>query len=325
MNTLTLQPARLTRIKNGIYDFLFAPASAAPLAVFRMGVAGVLLLQALAFAGSLQELYGSNAIVQWDAFEPAAMRTPFSGMLSIRWIAEALAPLGVSESAAVQGVFLVYVAALACLLIGWQTRIAAILAWLTHLAMNTSGSATIYGVDQFAHIALFYCTWMPVGGALSVDLHNSNGREGGASRPATGRLVGEPSWTARLALRVLQIHLCVVYVSSGIEKASGAQWWNGEAIWRALSLPELARFDFSWLAQVPWLAMLICWGTLAIEVGYGVLVWPKATRKWMALATLSLHVGIGVTMSLVSFSAFMCVLTASAFLVSAEPRRASPR
>lgn len=296
----------LERLGDRAVRFLTEPASARPLAVLRIGIAAVLLLQALAIAGDIQELFGTHGIVQWSALDPdQAPRTLFPDVPRIRWVVELLAPLGVSGAAAVRGVFLAYVAGLALMLVGWRSNIAAAVAWLTHLAMNVSGSATIYGVDQFANIALFYCTWMPVGAAYSLDRQS-------------GRVSGAPTWTARLGLRVLQLHLCIAYLASGLEKGSGGQWWNGEAIWRALSLPELARFDFSWMASVPWLPMLLCWGTLAIEVGYAILVWPRFTRRWMALATISLHVGIGVTMSLDSFSAVMCVLTLSAFLISAE-------
>jgi hypothetical protein len=121
---------------------------------------------------------------------------------------------------------------------------------------------------------------------------------------------------------VLQLHLCVVYLSSGLEKASGRQWWDGEAVWRALMRPDLGQFDFSWLAWHPWVAKLACWGTLAVELGYAFLVWPRRTRTAMAVATLGLHAGIAVAMGLYSFSALMMVLTAAAFLVPDGPREA---
>jgi hypothetical protein len=110
-----------------------------------------------------------------------------------------------------------------------------------------------------------------------------------------------------------------VYLTSGIEKAKFSQWWNGDAIWRSVNLPEMAQFDMTWLAYVPWLAVLLGWGTLAIELGYAFLIWPRRTRKWTVLATLSLHAGVAVTLGLYSFSAVMCALTVAAFLVSTDP------
>jgi hypothetical protein len=281
--------------------FLFTPASPRPLAVFRVGLASVLLVQAFTLMESLLSLFGNQGIVQWSV--SALLVRPELPHLS--WLASALAPLGVSADACLRGVFMVYVAALAGLLLGWQTRASAIVAWFTHLLLMTTGTTSVYGVDTFAQIALFYCMWMPVGQSLAVDRW------------------GQPdaaSAAARLSLRVLQLHLCIVYFSSGLDKAEGMQWWTGDAIWRGLMRPDFNQFDVTWLASVPWLAMLICWGTLLVELGYAFCVWPKRTRALWALATIGLHLGIAVLMGLWSFSALMIVLTGSTFLVSAEPR-----
>ena len=91
--------------------------------------------------------------------------------------------------------------------------------------MAVTGQASIYGVDEFAHIGLFYCIWMPVGQAWSLD-------RWGVADAGT--------WEARLALRVLQLHLCIVYFASGIEKATGTDWRNGDVIWYALMRPALS-------------------------------------------------------------------------------------
>jgi hypothetical protein len=293
----------IARIRVAVAAFVSQPASARPLAVFRIGLAAVLLMQAFTLASSILELYGNQGLVQWRIVDGAIA----PGVPRLRWLAEGLAPYGVSDAACVRGVFWVYVASLGFLLVGWRTRPAAVAAWLTHVMLNVSGNATIYGVDQFAHIALFYCVWMPVGATASVD--RLAGRESGAT-----------STTARVALRVLQIHLCIVYLASGIEKASGIQWWNGEAIWRAMMRPDLGQFDVAWLAYTPWLARVGCWGTLAVELGYALLIWPRRTRMAMGLATVGMHAGIGVAMGLVSFSAVMMVLNVAAFLVSPEPK-----
>jgi hypothetical protein len=304
---MSSKPTLLGRLGATATAFVSAPASPLPLAVLRIGLAAVLLLQALSIAGKLSELYGEQGIIQWSIVHTLSAE----GMPRIAWIAEALAPYGVSADDCVRGVFLVQVASLACLLIGWHTHLAALLAWLTHLAMTVSGNASIYGVDQFAIIGLFYCVCLPVGEVLSADR-------------TAGRTSGEPSAAARLGLRLLQLHLCVVYLSSGIEKASGEQWWNGEAIWRALQWPDMAFFNFNWLAEVPWLALLICWGTLLVEIGYAFFIWPRWTRKLCLLATVGLHVGIAATMGLVFFSAVMIVFNVAAFGFSAEPRPAAP-
>jgi hypothetical protein len=216
-----------------------------------------------------------------------------------------LAPLGVDADMSVRLVFYAYVASLVCLLLGWHTRPAAVIAWLTQMAIKTTGVTAIYGVDEFAHIGLFYCVWMPVGCAWSLDLQ-------------AGRVSGEATPLARLALRVLQLHLCIVYFSSGIEKASGEQWWNGEAMWRAVMRPDLAMFDLSRLAQYPTLATFGCVSTLIVEIGYPFMIWNRWTRLPWAAATIGLHVGIAIFLGLWSFAAVMIVFNVAALVVPAE-------
>jgi len=186
-------------------------------------------------------------------------------------------------------------------------RIAAVTAWLTHLTLMMSNRSSLYGVDDFANIALFYLMWVPAGQYWSLDV-------------MAGRVSSAPSSAARVGLRVIQIHLCLVYLSSGIEKAITPpfQWWDGEVIWLTTTLPDYRMFDLEWLADYPWIVKLACWGSLGLEIGYAFLIWPRATRKLTAYSTLAMHLGIAIFMGLVSFGAVMMVLTGSVWLFSPE-------
>jgi hypothetical protein len=280
---------------------LMPVTSPRPLAAFRIGVAAVLILQALAIAPNLYDLFGDQGLVPWSEVE----RHFPDGVPRLSWLAAALAPLGMSSSA-LPLAFGGYALALACLLIGWQTRAAAAVAWLTHLAMNVSGYASIYGVDEFANIALFYCVCLPVGASWSLDA---------VGRPAA------PSAGYGLALRVLQVHLGIVYATSGLAKAQGIDWWTGQAIWCALMQPE-AWCDFSWLASVPWLATAAAWATLLAELGYALFIWPRTTRRVWLAGIVSMHLGIAIFLGLVSFAALMIVFNLAAF--ASHPPRGRP-
>lgn len=283
--------------------FAFAPASAAPLAVLRIGLASVLLIQAAMVAPAMFELYGRSGILQAplvDAFgKPGSVR--------LTWLIDRLAPLGIGDVPIIVAVGAFYVLALVALLAGWHTRMAAAGAWFSHLMlMMMTADSTNYGVDRFANIFLFYLVWMPAGAALSLDRW-------------LGRTPIGPTSMARLALRVVQIHLCIVYLMSGLGKALGEQWRNGEAIWRTLNMPEYRQYDFTWLAYYPWLAVGAGWMVLLIESGYPLMIWPRRTRRLWVAATVALHVGIAAFMGLGVFGAIMAVLTISAFAVRADP------
>lgn len=279
-----------------IRDFALAPASPYPLAYFRIGIALVLLAQANALSAHLLELFGKLGIVQWEIGE--VVLRPW--MPRLGWLAKYLRPYGILEDGCVYITFLIHLVALSGLLLGWHTRACALFSWFTHLLLTDSGNFAAYGLAAFAHIALTYCVVMPVGETLSFDHW-------------AGRTAGGPSAAARLSLRVLQVHLCIVYLASGLEKAKGIQWWNGEAMWRSVMQPQFAQFDMAWLASVPALAVMATWATLFVETGYAVLVWPRSTRILWVTLTVGLHLGIGVFLGLWLFAAMMIVLTVSAF------------
>lgn len=290
----------LSSLAQTFTSFWQVPVTPWPLAWFRIGLGGVLLVQALSLIGHLDALYGRHGIVEWSVMsesQPAAVP-------NLAWLDNALSSAGMPKAFAVPLAFGVYVGGLIGLLSGYRTRLAAGLAWLSHTALLTSGEMSIYGVDRFAQIGLFYCVWFPVGHAMSLD-------------QTAGRVRGEPTAEAWLGLRILQLHVCIIYVASGVEKALGEQWWNGEAIWRALmGAPLGSPIDCSFLATTPWLAQGLCWMTLLLEAGVVAVVWhPRARMLWL-IAIVGMHVGIALAMNLWTFSATMIVFDIAAFGIS---------
>jgi hypothetical protein len=214
-------------------------------------------------------------------------------------LASAFVPLGINAHTAIILLLSVYAGSLLSLLLGFHVRLSAFLVWGLHLSLVTSGFASFYGVDQIANTFLFYLLIFPSGRAWTF-----------ASHPEEAIPVG--------CLRVMQFHLCVIYLAAGFEKALGRQWWNGEAIWQTVSQPAFSTFDLSWLASYSWIPMLAGWGTLLVEIGYAVLIWPRRTRKAWCIATIGLHLGLGVFMGLVFFSSLMILLTSCLFLIPEE-------
>ncbi|WP_437313077.1 hypothetical protein [Sorangium sp. So ce385] len=297
--------AALARAWLSLDRFALAPASAMPLAALRIGLASVLLVQAAMVGPALLELYGRSGILQGPLNDLLAR----TDLVRIGSLIDRLAPLGVGEASIVTGTGALYTLALVALLLGWRARAAAALAWLTHRMLMMTADSTNYGADNYANIFLFYLVWMPSSAALSLD------------RRLARVPIGPPA-TTRLSLRVVQLHLCISYLASGLWKASGEQWWNGEAIWRSVMLPAYRQVDFSWLADHPWIAVIAGWLVVLVEAGYAFMIWPRRSRRIWVAATLALHLGIAVFMGLVVFGALMAVLTFAAFGVRAD--RAAP-
>jgi hypothetical protein len=276
-------------------DTWFRPVSARPLAGLRVGLPLLLLFHLVWLSNDLLLLHGNRGIIPWEI--TALLRDPW--VPGLPTLAKAFLPLGISVHTAMILLFSGYAGSLLSLALGVFTRLSAFLAWGLHLSLVTSGFASFYGVDQIANTFLFYLFLFPSGRAWTFE-----------SRPEEAIPVG--------CLRVMQIHLCVIYLAAGLEKAMGRQWWNGEAIWRAVTQPAFSTFDLSWLARYPWIPMLAGWGTLVVEIGYVFLIWPRRTRTVWCIATIGLHLGMGLFMGLVFFSSVMILLTGCLFLIPEE-------
>ena len=288
-------------------DAWFRPVSARPLAALRIGLPLLLLFHLVWLSDDILSLQGSRGIIPWELTN--LLRDPW--VPGLPTLAEALLPLGMSERTAINLLISIYAGSLLSLALGAYARISAFLAWGLHLSLVTTGFVSQYGMDQLANTFLFYLLLFPSGRAWTI-----------APRPAAS-VRGKTIPVG--CLRVMQAHLCIVYLAAGLFKATGAQWWNGEAIWQAVSQPAFSTFDLSWLAGYPWIPMLAGWVTLVVEIGYAFFVWPRRTRTAWCIATIGLHVGLGVFMGLVFFSSLMILLTSCLFLIVEEVPEGVPQ
>jgi hypothetical protein len=284
-----------------LHKFFLQAVPADTLGLFRIAVSGFALVQLLVLLPDWMWLYGPQGILPWEVSEALAT----NDMPSLPTIFKLLSPLRTSPVTAVYLVTAIYFFSLLGLVVGYKTRMMGILAWLTHLILNTTGHFTAYGVETFTHISLFYCMVLPVGIAWSLD---------NVRRPSK-----LPPHLVTLSIRVVQLHLCIMYLASGIEKAMGDQWWTGEAVWIALQQDQFHQVDTGWMAATPIIPKILCWSTLVVETLYPFgMLWEK-TRKFWLPAIVSMHLFIALFLGLHLFGALMILLNVAAFSHDAFP------
>ncbi len=270
-------------------------ADPAVAAIYRISLALFIFVSLLAVRESWLDQYGQHGLIRW-----AITRASLPPMLPhIGDLAVLLAPLHISPDQTVYLVLGSYFLSLLMLLVGWHTRIAAIAAWCLHFLLMYAGAGLMYGMDIFTHIALLYAVLMPCGACWSIDSLVRTRNTDIFATSGLGRIL-------------LRLHLLIIYMSSGIEKAMGPQWWNGEAIWRSLMLPAFHHFALEWLAWHPWITVLAGWGTMAIEIGYFAVLVPALRRAWL-IAVVFMHLSIGLFLGMWLFAIVMIILNFGAF------------
>jgi hypothetical protein len=186
------------------------------------------------------------------------------------------------------------------LTVGWYTRVAAVLAWIISVSYVNRLTGTLFGLDQ---INVFIATYLMVGdsgGVWSVDRWL-------ASRCGNGVSPVLPRIDTNIAIRLLQLHMCVIYLFGGIHKMRGETWWDGSALWYAFASLEYQSIDMLWTAKHRWLLATLTHVTVFWETFYCFLVWPKLTRPICIAMAVGVHAGIGLCLGMKTFGLVMII------------------
>lgn len=201
-----------------------------------------------------------------------------------------------------------FLAAIACFTVGLFSRTANVLVWIGHVSCAQRSLVTTYGVDVVLAMLLLYLLLGPTGRSLSVDrLLSDYWRRN--DRTLRGKEDGR-SWSATFAIRLIQVHMCVIYLCAGLSKLQGESWWDGSAMWLTLMMPEMSPLDMSWFAslgdgQIQLICAIGTILTLGYEISFSFLIWNHRLRPLVLTLAILLHGGIGLFMGLGLFSAAM--------------------
>lgn len=269
--------------------FFFTPADPRPLGLARI-LTGLLLTWNLVWIGTdLQAFLGSTG---WA--DPETVRTlQAPGSWSL-WFLVPDAMLG--------PVWALALAAMVCLTLGFLSPITAILAWIFTVSTQRRVPVILFGFDQIVSTwTLYLAVSCSSGQAYSLDRW--------LARRFDLRLLdpheGQPSVSANLALRLIQLHLCLIYASAGLAKLQGTPWWDGSALGMLLGNSEFRLFDLGFLARHPLLLQFGTHATIALELLFPILIWLPGWRPWLLAAAVLMHLGIALGMGLIEFSLAM--------------------
>jgi len=270
--------------------FWFEPADPGTLGLIRICAGAMLFYTHLIWSLDLTQFLGPAG---WLPPESVAVVQQGTYAWSyLWWIEDSPALLWTAHLAAL----LVF----AMLTVGLFTRVASILALVAALAYVERLPGALFGLDQINAMLAMYLAVGPSGDAFSVDRWLK-------SRKAQGPPAVRRSWTANLAIRLIQIHMCIIYLFAGMAKLTGLAWWDGTALWMAFGNMEYQSMDMTWLANYPILINLMSHVTVFWELSYSALVWPRLTRPVVLLLAIPLHLGIAICLGMITFGLVMLV------------------
>lgn len=198
---------------------------------------------------------------------------------------------------AVNAFKMVFVALCLFVIVGFYSRICSILLLIVFSSLIKSSSFYSYGVDFFLMMSLLYISILPSDHYFAI-------------------IKKRTASSYSLQQKTFQIHICIAYFVSGLEKISGYNWRNGESIWKAIHLPSFANdfnINIDFLGKYPIIFIFLSWFTILVELLYPFFVLNVKTRLFWLYATISLHLGIAIFLNLYFFSATLIVWNLTAF------------
>jgi hypothetical protein len=288
--------------------FWFTAVDPATLAFIRLMAGGMLLYTHLVWSLDLTGFIGRNGFTPVALLKSLQTLNPpqrdWSQWSLFYWI---------GPTWLLWTVHILALAVFAMLFVGLFSRITSVLAFL--LAVSYAHRVTpgaFFGLDKTNCMLAMYLMIGPCGARYSMDRLWRLKRGDNADPPENA--------SANLALRLLQIHLCIVYLFSGMAKLEGATWRLGTALWWSAANYEYQSIDLTWLANWPLLTALLTHVTVFWELYYCALVWNRFTRPIALWLAVLVHGGIAIFMGMITFGVAM-IIANLAFLKPETVRR----
>ena len=277
----------LTRWLEGWNHFWFTPRAPQTLALIRLLAGSMLFYTHLVWGFDLLAFTGPHA---WIPTEMARREAVGTWLWSHLWYLESPTALWTAHVLAL----VVFVA----LTIGIATRVTSVLAWLLAVSYCHRLNGALFGLDQI-NVTMAFCLAIGSSGkCYSLDAWIAR---------RLGRQSEQPDVWTNIAVRLLQLHLCIIYLFGGIGKLRGETWWIGDAFWYSIANYEYQSWDVTWLARYPTFMSLISHATVFWETFYCALVWPRLTRPIALAMAVIVHGGIALFLGMPTFGLAMII------------------
>ncbi len=272
-------------------DFWFTAIDAATLSLIRICVGAMLLYTHFIWTFNLYAFFGPRGWLPMELVErDQEIFQNFAWSLFYH----------IESPALIWCVHIVALVVFVMLMMGLFSRVVSVLAaFLAIMYVVRVSPGAFFGLDKINCFLALYLTIGPCGARYSLDSLWRK-RSGNTDEP-------RPSVSANLAIRLMQWHLAIIYLFSGLGKLQGQAWWTGEATWMSIANLEYQSLDVTFLAHYPALLDLLTHVTVFWELFYIVLIWNRWLRPWMLMIAVGMHGFIALCLGMMTFGIAMLI------------------
>lgn len=263
------------KIKKKI-DELFG-ADLRSLAIFRIGIASILILDLINRARNLDAHYTDQGILPRTAVQGI-----YSHYMSIHMLS--------GDKAFEAFLFILAGIFALALLVGFYTKTVTFISWFFLVSLQARNTQILHGGDLLLRILLFWSLFLPLGARYSIDsLLNKS------KKKLHIRIL---SWgTFGIYMQIVFLYLFSVWF-----KISGKEWLSGTAVYYTLSIDHFATNFGKFLLYHPILLKYLTYSVLTFEfIGTILLFTPimlGPIRTLIIILFILMQIGFGISIRL---------------------------
>ena len=276
--------------------FWYEPHDGACLIWLRQVTAAFALWWLVSFTPHLESMFGENGWVSLDIVHA----TTTDGNLDK--VAPGFSPLFYVSSTGLWVCHLAALAIVAASTFGFRPRVTTPLTLLVVLCYVHRAPLLCGSFETALCMLLLYLCFAPKQSAWSLWR---------SSCPTGSNQVLSPTWLSNVGVRLIQVHVCALYLLIATTKLGTPTWWSGMATWHLLVDANHRLINLESLAANDNLMDVVSHGWVAFELLFPVLIWVRVLRPLLLIvATI-----VWLLTALVTGQIGYCLLMAFANLV----------
>lgn len=261
------------------------------LAIFRILFSALLLKDAVYHLFLAQRFYSDAGIIpRWALFDGLVRDPRFSLMDAIGepWLAFLF--------------FCLWIIVLLCLIVGYHSRLMAILNFIIILSVHERNGYILTSADTLMRAMSFWIMFAPIAQYYALDaLKNRSTSVKDSARTAFA-----------LPVRFIQLQLILVYCSTAFLKFISPIWQEGEAMHYVVQIDTFILPFGAWMRTwSPDMLKQLSYFSMYAELAIPILLLLPFVWRWSRtlafLLALALHGGIALTLSIQDFSILMLI------------------
>ncbi len=272
-------------ITRGWNRFFFCDRDPTICSVIRIAYATLLLINVLVWLPDLELWFSEAGVMPY-----AASRTVIDPdtLTLLGWLPKTTSVLWTC--------YAILLLQIVLLLVGFFSRLQAVCVFVWLVSFQHRNILLFDGEDTVFRLFCFFLIFVPSGYAYSIDAWRR--------RKHQNRNPPVP-W----GLRLFQIQMSIIYLSTGLAKASGTDWINGTALYYISRLDDLfGRFWLpSFIFESLTLIKILTWSVIALELTLPFALWCKRLRRPALALALLFHLITDYSMNLFLFQWIMIV------------------